>query len=258
MALSRAYTHIPEINWSARSMIAASAIAFCFFLVAFRAAASTNDIEAARLLQAQLAEEAELVADLAAHLAAETERQSESLFAPKLKPAPESVLASMRNEPLLKDPKWTLGKASILRDEAKEHKCLAEAIYYEARSEPRVGRAAVADVILNRVQHSLYPDSICGVVYQGSDRATGCQFSFTCDGSMDRPVRKKQWEESEAIAAVILSGMRLPVSRSATHYHANYVNPRWASKLTPTASIGLHKFYRFPNKRAPTAAPASM
>ncbi|MEL6213550.1 MAG: cell wall hydrolase, partial [Pseudomonadota bacterium] len=131
-------------------------------------------------------------------------------------------------------------------------------IYYEARSEKRVGQLAVADVVLNRVDSSVYPDSICGVVFQGSERVTGCQFSFTCDGSMDRRLNKRLWKRADDLAGAILAGVRVPVSRNATHYHADYVNPPWAEKLTPTAVIGTHKFYKFPNRRTAAAAPAEI
>ena len=117
---------------------------------------------------------------------------------------------------------------------------------------------SVADVVLNRVASSRYPNSICGVVFQGSERRTGCQFSFTCDGSMSMRLNKRKWAASEELAGAILAGLRVPVSRNATHYHANYVTPYWAAKLTPTATIGTHKFYRFPSRRKVADAAAAM
>lgn len=137
---------------------------------------------------------------------------------------------------------------------ADERRCLAEAIYYESAYEPAIGQMAVADVILNRVESSVYPDSICGVVYQGSHRVTGCQFSFTCDGSLERRRNKTAYANAERMAGAILAGMHLPVSKNATHYHADYVSPYWAPKLVPTADIGTHKFYKYPNKTTITAA----
>ena len=142
--------------------------------------------------------------------------------------------------------------------DAEERKCLAQAIYYEARSEPKIGQMAVADVVLNRVASPLYPNTICEVVFQGSHRRTGCQFSFTCDGSMQARLNKRKWKSSEDLAGAVLAGIHVPVSRNATHYHANYVDPYWAPKMTPTASIGTHKFYKFNNSRNVAAAPASM
>ncbi len=151
-------------------------------------------------------------------------------------------------EPL--DP--ALLKVAAIR--GSEQQCLAEAIYYEARNEAAIGRVAVADVILNRVKSSVYPDTICGVVYQGSKRVTGCQFSFTCDGSMDKALEHKHWSKAENMATAILAGVHLPVSRKATHYHANYVDPYWAPNLEPTATIGVHHFYKFPSKAFLAAA----
>ncbi len=140
---------------------------------------------------------------------------------------------------------------------ADERRCLAEAIYHEAGFEPVIGRMAVADVVLNRVKSPQYPDSICGVVYQGSHRTTGCQFSFTCDGSLNRRRHQTTFTESDKLAGAILAGVHLPVSNNATHYHADYVKPYWAPKLTPTAQIGAHKFYKFPNKRTTTITAAA-
>ncbi|MEL6365705.1 MAG: cell wall hydrolase, partial [Pseudomonadota bacterium] len=136
-----------------------------------------------------------------------------------------------------------------------ERDCLADAIYHEARSESVAGQLAVADVILNRRDARRYPDTICGVVYQGSERITGCQFSFTCDGSLDRRINARKRREAEGLADVVLAGLRPGVSRDATHYHAYYVDPPWAKRLTPTAEIGAHKFYRAPGEIVLAAAP---
>jgi spore germination cell wall hydrolase CwlJ-like protein len=147
-------------------------------------------------------------------------------------------------------------QVTIAKLDAEERRCLAQAIYYEARSESRIGQLAVADVVLNRVASPIYPNSICEVVYQGSERRTGCQFSFTCDGSMQARLNKTKWKESEDLAGAILAGLRVPVSRNATHYHANYVSPDWSQRLTPTATIGTHKFYRFPDRATVASAGA--
>jgi spore germination cell wall hydrolase CwlJ-like protein len=134
--------------------------------------------------------------------------------------------------------------------------CLSRAIYYEARSESRRGQLAVAEVVMNRVAHRLYPNNICGVVYEGTDRATGlswrgnqesCQFSFTCDGSeARRPPEGEQWQIAQRVAAHALMGISTSVTGEATHYHANYVSPHWAPRLVHTQTIGTHIFYRFP------------
>lgn len=145
----------------------------------------------------------------------------------------------------------TFDSSHIRRAEfnASELECLAQAIYYEARSESFAGQAAVAEVILNRVRHSAYPDSICGVVFEGSHRATGCQFSFTCDGSMNRPVRGRSWRRAQLIAEHAALGFSTPVTRNATHYHTVAVNPHWSGSLVRTNTIGTHIFYRFPSRR---------
>lgn len=132
------------------------------------------------------------------------------------------------------------------RDQAD---CLATAIYYEARSEPVVGQIAVAEVIMNRVRDYRYPDSVCGVVYQGSERTTGCQFSFTCDGSMNRPPRGKYWNRAQDVAAHVLMELNKPLTGTATHYHTDYVDPVWNKHLVHTKTIGTHIFYRFPRGR---------
>jgi spore germination cell wall hydrolase CwlJ-like protein len=123
--------------------------------------------------------------------------------------------------------------------------CLTQAIYYEAASEGVDGGRAVAQVILNRVRHGGYPNSVCGVVYQGSQRVTGCQFTFTCDGSLARTPVPYLWARSKLIASEALAGrIFVPVGYS-THYHADYVVPYWAASLDKTAVVGRHIFYNF-------------
>ncbi|MGB3455285.1 MAG: cell wall hydrolase [Litorimonas sp.] len=128
----------------------------------------------------------------------------------------------------------------------READCLATAIYYEARSESHKGQVAVAQVIQNRVLSRHYPDTICNVVYQGSERSTGCQFSFTCDGSMDRPIERDSWDEAEEVAAYVMTQTPRNVVGQSTHYHTDYVNPRWNKTLKRTVKVGTHIFYRFP------------
>ena len=123
--------------------------------------------------------------------------------------------------------------------------CLTSAIYYEAGEEPLAGQQGVAQVVLNRVRHPAFPSSICGVVYQGSTRATGCQFTFTCDGSLARAPERSSWNRAREIAEAALAGFVQPSVGNATHYHANYVAPYWAPTLAKTAAIGAHLFYRW-------------
>jgi hypothetical protein len=124
--------------------------------------------------------------------------------------------------------------------------CLALAIAYEAGFEPVVGQEAVAQVILNRVRHAAYPDTVCGVVWQGAQRSTGCQFTFTCDGSLRRPRSPAAMAGAWAVAARVLAGQTLDHVHGATHYHADYVSPYWAPSLTRVRQIARHIFYRSP------------
>ena len=123
--------------------------------------------------------------------------------------------------------------------------CLTAAIYYEAATEAAVGKRAVAQVVLNRVRHPAFPNSVCEVVMQGSNRATGCQFTFSCDGSLYRRPSLHGWQSARQIALAALSGAVEPSVGMATHYHANYVRPYWASSLDKIATIGSHIFYRW-------------
>ncbi|HSG33000.1 MAG TPA: cell wall hydrolase [Sphingomonadaceae bacterium] len=125
--------------------------------------------------------------------------------------------------------------------------CLTQAIYYEAANEPLAGKRGVAQVVLNRVRHPAYPNSVCGVVYQDANRAV-CQFSFVCDGSLLRTPLRAQWEQSREVAKAALAGFVEKSVGSATHYHADYVVPKWAYTLDKLQQQGRHIFYRFPGK----------
>lgn len=128
---------------------------------------------------------------------------------------------------------------------AQATECLAEAVYYEAGSQDADGQRAVAQVVLNRVRHPAFPATVCGVVYQGSTRATGCQFTFTCDGSLSRRPDTGGWERARRIAEAALSGQVYKPVGWATHYHADYVVPYWASTLAKNAVVGAHLFYHW-------------
>lgn len=123
--------------------------------------------------------------------------------------------------------------------------CLTAAIYYEAATESLTGQRSVAQVVLNRVRHPAYPNSVCGVVFQGSQRATGCQFTFTCDGSLQRRPSAAGWARARAVATAALSGFVETAVGTATHYHAVYVVPYWSSSLTKLRTIDSHIFYRW-------------
>jgi len=137
------------------------------------------------------------------------------------------------------------GSAPI--DRLRSLQCLSEAVYYEARSESEDGQRAVAQVVLNRVRHPAYPGSVCGVVYQGPMRAGGgCQFTFTCDGSLALPPAGPAWLAARRIAAEALAGQVYAPVGLATHYHTQQVLPVWAYRLAKAAVIGNHIFYRTP------------
>jgi len=132
-------------------------------------------------------------------------------------------------------------------DQLRSADCLAQAIYYEARSESEDGQRAVAQVVLNRVRHPAWPNSVCGVVYQGALRpGGGCQFTFTCDGSLAVRPYGPGWSEAQRIAAEALAGRTYAPIGLSTHYHTNAVFPAWAPQLVKTATIGAHIFYRLP------------
>ena len=124
--------------------------------------------------------------------------------------------------------------------------CLTQAVYYEAALEPPDGQAAVAQTVINRVRNPNFPKSVCGVVYQGSSQVTGCQFSFTCDGSRQRAPIEPFWSRAKAVADRALNGYVMPQTGLSTHYHADYVLPRWSPTLVKIGQFGSQIFYRFP------------
>jgi len=130
-------------------------------------------------------------------------------------------------------------------DRSRAEQCLTAAIYFEAASESDAGQRAVAQVVLNRVAHPAYPKTVCGVVYQGSERSTGCQFSFTCDGALARHPNRLFWDRAAAVARQALAGYVFAPVGLATHYHTVAVNPYWAPSLHYLLTLGAHRFYSF-------------
>jgi spore germination cell wall hydrolase CwlJ-like protein len=130
-------------------------------------------------------------------------------------------------------------------DRARALRCLTQAVYYEAGREPADGQAAVAQTVLNRVRHPAYPKSVCAVVFQGSARSTGCQFTFTCDGSLAWAPEPDLWGRAQAVASRALQGFVFKPVGPATHYHADYVAPYWAPTLVKLTRVGAHIFYRW-------------
>jgi len=130
-------------------------------------------------------------------------------------------------------------------DASRAAECLTAAVYYEARSQSVEGQRAVAQVVLNRVRDRAFPNSVCGVVYQGAERRTGCQFSFTCDGSMNRPRELGAWNRARAVAAAALGGSVYAPVGAATSFHTTSILPWWASSLARITTVGAHVFYRW-------------
>ena len=129
--------------------------------------------------------------------------------------------------------------------EPAQFRCLAQAIYFEARSEAEAGQAAVAQVVLNRVLSGLYPGSVCGVVFQNRHRYKACQFTFTCEGKSLAIREPGSWATARRIARQVLEGHTyLAKVGGSTHYHATYVRPRWAKRLKRMNKIGTHIFYK--------------
>ena len=124
-----------------------------------------------------------------------------------------------------------------------EAHCLAQAIYFEARSEPVEGQLAVAQVVMNRVGDRRYPSSVCGVVFQNERMRHRCQFSFACDGKSDRPREARAWNLASRISYVAMANNWHDITNSATHYHASYVQPYWVTSMEKTAHYGQHLFY---------------
>ncbi|MDT8327249.1 MAG: cell wall hydrolase [Roseovarius sp.] len=129
-----------------------------------------------------------------------------------------------------------------------EWRCLAEALYFEARGESVKGQFAVAEVILNRVDDPSYPDTVCGVVHQGTGRKFQCQFTYTCDGVKEVISEPKAFRRVGKVAKFMVDGARRELTSGATHYHTRAVSPRWARHFPRTATIGVHHFYRQPTR----------
>ncbi len=128
--------------------------------------------------------------------------------------------------------------------QARAVDCLAAAVLYEA-GDDAVGQRAVAQVVLNRARHPAYPKSICGVVFQGSERSTGCQFTFTCDGALARRYASPVWERARGVAVDALTGAVYEPVGLATHYHTDWVRPYWSGSLDKLARVGTHLFFRW-------------
>ena len=163
--------------------------------------------------------------------------------------APTEALAVNGKIPVAGGPNPVATPFSIAKLDAETRaqalECLSEAVYYEAGSQSDDGERAVAQVVLNRVRHPAFPSTVCGVIYQGSTRTTGCQFTFTCDGSLLRRPDAEGWVRAKRVAEAALNGAVFGPVGLATHYHADYVVPYWASTMAKNAVVGAHLFYRW-------------
>ncbi|KZY47776.1 hydrolase [Roseovarius sp. HI0049] len=162
---------------------------------------------------------------------------------------PDARLASFLTRPELSveySAKWLAGQAPRKGD--AEWRCLAEALYFEARGESVKGQFAVAEVILNRVDSADFPNEVCAVVHQGTGRKYQCQFTYTCDGYKDVIREKRAFENVGKVAYLMVKGAPRALTEGATHYHTRAVNPRWAHRFPRTTTIGVHHFYRMPTR----------
>jgi len=164
--------------------------------------------------------------------------------------SPDEALKENAERPFVARPDAPASRFVLHADAADRERaitCLAQAVYYEAGGEGADGGRAVAQVVLNRMRHPGFPASVCGVVYQGAEKGSGCQFTFACDGSLLRTPVPPLWARAKKIAEQALSGQVFAPVGHATHYHADYVLPYWADSLDKSAQIGRHIFYRLPS-----------
>lgn len=157
---------------------------------------------------------------------------------------PAASERATRSERTLYDEGWISGLPRARG--GAEWTCLAQALYFEARGESLKGQFAVAEVILNRVNAIRYPDTVCGVVRQGTGRQGQCQFSFTCDGKPEVIAEPAAWERAGKIARLMLDGSERKLTDGATHFHTTAVRPNWSQVFPRTTRIGTHIFYRQP------------
>ena len=187
-----------------------------------------------------------LAQNLTAMRTSEDARNQRDLPEAKLVLASNMTLASPLSAPAVTVPSVRAAAAMKFKSANRsDSDCLTQAVYYEARGEGQDGMRAVAQVILNRVRHPLYPKTICGVVYQGAYLRTSCQFSFVCNGAMAAPVEAWAWRRARDVANAALGGYVMAAVGSATHFHTLSVDPVWSGNMVRIATIGSHIFYQF-------------
>ncbi len=181
-----------------------------------------------------------LVSAYAPNAVADTALPFAALFGMPPGPTPEQQAVDRENPHW-----WVANPLPVSALKASEQRCLAEAIYFEARGESVEGQVAVGQVVINRVKNPAYPDTICKVVYQNRHKRNACQFSFACDRIRDRTSVKESWDLAQKLAREMVAGKRwLKTVGASTHYHATYVKPRWARTMKKLGKIGTHVFYK--------------
>ena len=138
--------------------------------------------------------------------------------------------------------------AQTFETSGADWRCLAEALYFEARGESVQGQFAVAEVILNRVDNPDFPSTVCEVVHQGTGRKYQCQFTYTCDGHKEVITEPRAFDQVGKIAHLMVEGAPRPLTKGATHYHTRAVSPRWSRVYPRVATIGVHHFYKRPTR----------
>ncbi len=242
------------VRQGAATVMCLAAAAVAMPVISHRAAEQREGAEWAATstaFQAQLQQSLLTAGESGAHVELTALRTNDGLRARGSAPLFESADArAMMVQAVLRGPSATADAAERAEQQVDQRQmnCLAQAVYYEARGESQRGQVAVAEVVMNRVRSPYYPNSVCGVVYQGSHRSIGCQFTFTCDGSLNHRPRGRAWERAQRVATAVMLGYTRPITQNATHYHTHAVNPIWNSGLVRTTSIGDHVFYRFPNR----------
>ena len=176
--------------------------------------------------------------------AEDNEPREEIALAPSPKQVEKAIRLKRTASTSKEKDKETRKAIAQRRVQLAEENCLARAVYFEARSESELGQIAVAKVILNRVKDPEFPNTICGVVYQGSGRRNSCQFSFACDGLPDDVRSAEAWSKAKSVARRTIAGdAKVASLTTATNYHADYVKPKWAKSMKRLVKIGRHIFY---------------
>lgn len=238
--------HLPKLRWPRRSATLASAAALLTVsagvagLLTMRESATAATVT----LEVPAARAAALIQATSGSAAADMEAVGDQARI-------INAALPFTNGPLHSARPFEISGSAL--DQQRALLCLTQAVYYEAGFEPVEGRRAVAQVVLNRLRHPAFPKSICGVVYEGSGSGT-CQFTFVCDGALYRRPAADAWRQAELIARAALHGYVETSVGEATHYHADYVAPRWAPLLAKVADIGQHIFYRWPGEWGQPAA----